>query len=60
MCQNQTLLESPNFPQFGWLSNGANWVGKVKQTKSLSLWFFFFGGGGGAGQRVFFFFFPFL
>lgn len=41
MCQNLTLLESPNFLQFDWLSNGANWVGKVKQTKSPSLRFFF-------------------
>lgn len=38
----KTLLESPNFPQFGWLSNGASWVGKVKETTSPSLWFFFF------------------
>lgn len=38
----KTLLkESPNFPQFGWLSNGASWVGKVKETTSLSLWCFF-------------------
>lgn len=37
----KTLLESPNFPQFGWLSNGASWVGKVKETTSPSLWFFF-------------------
>lgn len=38
----KTLLESPNFPQFGWLSNGASWVGKVKKTTSPSLWFFVF------------------